>query len=356
MMRRFWLLLVIACWSRAAVAHEVGLSQGQYRRHGDVLQVELVLAQRDAATLLGRLDPDHDGVIDARALEPAREQLERSVLGSITVAGPSGRCVARLDRSALTERDGLLLAGQLRCAPADGPWLVTVGFVKQLARGHRHAARIALGSSARDELVYGDSPTLEIGPDSSASSQPEEPRRSVGFFRLGLEHILSGYDHLVFLVALVLAGGKLRSLLGVITAFTVGHSLSLALAALGVWAPAAWLIEPGIALSIGYVAIENILGLDPSKRWRITFPFGLLHGFGFSGALLDVGLPRAEIPSALLFFNVGVEVGQIALLCVALPLLCYLRDWSSLPRFALPALNASVAALSVVWFMQRVLA
>lgn len=355
-MRGLWLLLAIAFWSSGAVAHEVGLSQGEYRRHGNVLEVELVLAQRDAATLIARLDPDYDGSIDARALEPAREELERRLLGEIAVGAEAGACVAKLTRAATTARDGLLVAGQLRCARTDGPWRVSIGFVKHLSRGHRHAARIASASSVRDELVYGETPSFEIRADGASSNDTDERARGFGFLRLGIEHILRGYDHLLFLVALVLAGGKRRSLLGIITAFTLGHSLSLALAALGVWAPAARIIEPGIALSIGYVAIENIWGLDPSKRWRITFPFGLVHGFGFSGALLDIGLPRAEIPSALFFFNLGVELGQIGLLCVALPLVLSLRNWPKLPRFALPVLNGSLVAVSVLWFVQRVLA
>jgi hypothetical protein len=354
MKRALWLLLLLLSWSRGAAAHEVGLSQGQYRRHANVLDVELVLAQRDAASLIARLDPERDGSIDARELAPAREELERLVLGSIAIGGNSGACLPQLTRAAVTERDGLLVAGQLRCAPSDATWHVTLGFVEQLARGHRHAAHVASGSSVRDELVYGDTPTLDIALEAAATGGAGKPTRAGGFLRLGFEHILGGYDHLAFLVALVLAGGKLRSLLGVVTAFTVGHSLSLALAVLGVWAPSARLVEPGIALSIGYVAIENLAGLDPSKRWRVTLPFGLVHGFGFSGALLDVGLRRADVPSALLFFNLGVELGQIGLLCLALPLIGALRDWRRLPRWTLPALNAALVALSLVWFMQRV--
>src|SRR5690606_7734829 len=89
------------------------------------------------------------------------------------------------------------------------------------------------------------------------------------------------------------------------------------------------LVEPAIALSIVYVGIENFFVRDASKRWRITFPFGLIHGFGFAGALEEVALPRAQIPGALLFFNLGVEVGQLAVLAVVLPMIFWLRerDW-----------------------------
>ena len=132
--------------------------------------------------------------------------------------------------------------------------------------------------------------------------------------KLGVEHILTGADHLVFLLGLILVGGSLRSLVGVVTAFTLAHSITLALAALSIFAPSPRLVEPAIALSIAYVGVENLFVNDASKRWRITFPFGLIHGFGFAGALREIALPRAQLPIALVSFNLGVELGQLGVL------------------------------------------
>ena len=112
--------------------------------------------------------------------------------------------------------------------------------------------------------------------------------------KLGIEHILTGADHLVFLLGLLLVAGGWRPLLGVVTAFTVAHSITLALAALSIFAPSPRLVEPAIALSIAYVGVENLLNPDARQRWRITFPFGLVHGFGFAGALRAIALPRAR--------------------------------------------------------------
>jgi hydrogenase/urease accessory protein HupE len=142
--------------------------------------------------------------------------------------------------------------------------------------------------------------------------------------KLGVEHILTGADHLVFLLGLVLVGGTLRALLGVVTAFTLAHSITLALATLSVVAPSPGLVEPAIALSIAYVGVENLFVRDVSKRWRITFPFGLVHGFGFAGALRQIALPRGQVPLALISFNLGVETGQLAVLTLALPSLMVL--------------------------------
>src|SRR5262249_14425463 len=151
-------------------------------------------------------------------------------------------------------------------------------------RGHRSVEISGVEASAS-----GTTPT---------AAAPASPRMS-GLFWMGIEHILTGYDHLLFLFGLVLVGGRLRSLALAISAFTVALSLTLALAALGIWAPSPRFVEPAIALSIAYVGVENYFVRDASKRWRITMPFGLIHGFGFAGALREVGLSRAEVPGAL---------------------------------------------------------
>jgi len=122
---------------------------------------------------------------------------------------------------------------------------------------------------------------------------------------MGVQHIVTGYDHLAFLLGLLLLGGRVRTLVAILTAFTVAHSITLALAVLRVVSLSPGFVEPAIALSIAYVGVENLFVTDARKRWRITFPFGLLHGFGFAGALTALDLPRAQLPSALFGFNLG---------------------------------------------------
>jgi hydrogenase/urease accessory protein HupE len=169
---------------------------------------------------------------------------------------------------------------------------------------------------------------------------------------MGIEHILTGYDHLVFLFALVVAGGTIRSLALAITSFTVAHSLTLALAVLGFVAPPARWIEPAIALSVAYVGVENFFA-RPHERYRITFPFGLLHGFGFAGALGEVAIPRAEVPGALLSFNLGVEIGQLGWMVLLGLLVAQLRRWDGFGRRAVPLLSAAVVVVGLTWFVGR---
>ena len=123
---------------------------------------------------------------------------------------------------------------------------------------------------------------------------------------------------------------------------------------LGIWAPPSRFIEPLIALSIAYVGIENFFVKTAENRWRITFPFGLIHGFGFAGALREIELPREQIPTALVFFNLGVEAGQLAVMAVVVPVVFYLRKREGfVPRGAF-ALSGAVALAGLCWFVERI--
>jgi hypothetical protein len=150
---------------------------------------------------------------------------------------------------------------------------------------------------------------------------------------LGIEHIFTGYDHLAFLFGLLAVAGfdKLRSglryVLGVVTAFTVAHSLTLISAGLGWFRLPSSYVEPAIALSIAYVAVENLLVAQPRHRWLETFGFGLVHGFGFASVLRDIGLPPRGLVLSLLSFNVGVEAGQLAVVSLVAPALYLFAHW-----------------------------
>lgn len=185
------------------------------------------------------------------------------------------------------------------------------------------------------------------------ASRPSSSIGGEGFLRLGIGHILGGYDHLLFLLVLVLRGGSLWSLFKIVTAFTVAHSLTLALAALDVVVLPPRLVEAGIALSIAYAAADNLFLQRPtSRRWVVAFVFGLLHGFGFSAVLHELALPREGLVWALLSFNLGVEAGQAFAVLLVLPLLVWLRRYRWEPRAA-AAISAAVLVIGVVLFVDR---
>lgn len=185
---------------------------------------------------------------------------------------------------------------------------------------------------------------------------PAAPQGAGDFFLLGVEHIVTGYDHLLFVLALVLCGGSLPSLLKIITAFTIAHSLTLGAAALELLTLPSALVEAVIALSIAYVAFENLMPRYAlSRRWLVSFLFGLVHGFGFSSVLRDIGLPKGGELLALLNFNLGVEAGQIAAVLLVLPLLLWLRQ-SAWQQAVVRTVSLVVLAAGLALFAERVLA
>jgi hypothetical protein len=191
-----------------------------------------------------------------------------------------------------------------------------------------------------------------------AAAGPAGPSAGGGagaFFLLGVEHILLGFDHLLFLLALVLRGGGAGRLLGIVTAFTVAHSITLALSVLDIATIPPRVVEPVIALSIAYVALENLFLRRPaSRRWAVSFLFGLVHGFGFAGVLREMTLPPSALLGALLPFNLGVEAGQALVIALLLAPLAWLRR-SPLEGRAVASLSAVVFVAGLGLLIERTL-
>ena len=222
----------------------------------------------------------------------------------------------------------------------------------------------------RFDFANGVTGTQRLTPTYTSFVVPTQPDRLEvvrTYFAFGVEHILGGIDHLLFVLALLLLVKGARRIIATITAFTLAHSITLAGATLG------WVHIPGppveatIALSIAFVAAEILHsrqgkpGLTERYPWIVAFTFGLLHGFGFAGALMQVGLPQTEIPIALLFFNVGVEVGQLLFIAAALAIFWLLRrstrGINMLPPTWASALPAYViGSLAIFWVVERTVA
>jgi hydrogenase/urease accessory protein HupE len=178
----------------------------------------------------------------------------------------------------------------------------------------------------------------------------------------GIEHIFLGYDHIAFLVAVVLWARRLVPVIKIVTAFTIAHSITLSLATLNVIVIPGAIVEPAIAASIVYVALENFFTRNIDGRWRVTFAFGLVHGFGFAGALREIGLPTNAVITALAAFNIGVEIGQVAIVAIVVPALIALDRLMAVDRTKpertaalVYALSALITVLGSYWFLTRVL-
>ncbi|NVK44067.1 MAG: HupE/UreJ family protein [Oceanospirillaceae bacterium] len=201
-----------------------------------------------------------------------------------------------------------------------------------------------------------------LRPRQSSVQVPEVPSAWTvvkNYTRLGVEHILAGLDHLAFVAALMLIVHGWPMLLKTVTAFTLAHSITLGLATLGYLSLPPPPVETLIALSILLVAVEAIHlrrgrhSLATRWPWVIAFAFGLLHGFGFAGALMEIDMPQGDIPLALLFFNVGVELGQLLFITVLLLFLASVRRLIVLPRAAPIGAAYGIGALAAFWVLER---
>ena len=293
---------------------------------------------------------------------PVAEQIRRA---------RDGDAAAREALTALLRERITLTAQGRRCAPGPGGVEPAAGASESLTVGVQFDCGAAVRELAiRDDLfdVFGaDYHTLARIDTPGAATQfafsPEarETRVTVGaadrgltsFVLLGVEHILTGWDHLLFLVVLLLRGGGWRSLAKIITAFTVAHSVTLALAVLDVITLPDRLVEAVIALSIAAVAAENLV-VNPvvSRRWVVSFCFGLVHGFGFSAALRELGLPAHGLLLSLFGFNAGVEAGQALVVAVALPSLALLRRTRWEPRMVWGS-SLAILLAGIVLFVER---
>ena len=175
---------------------------------------------------------------------------------------------------------------------------------------------------------------------------------------MGVEHILTGYDHLIFLFGLLIAMSQFRATLWVITCFTLAHSATLALAAFDLVRIPDGIVEPLIAATIIYVGAENLLGLgNPTGRWRLALIFGLVHGLGFATELKEKvgGIVGEKIVVPLLSFNLGVELGQMAVAALVLPVIWWLRREPALVGRLVPSCSALVVLAGAWWLLQRTL-
>jgi hydrogenase/urease accessory protein HupE len=172
------------------------------------------------------------------------------------------------------------------------------------------------------------------------------------FLLLGLEHIFTGYDHIIFVISLLFGARNIRQILALVTAFTVAHSVTLVLATLQIVTLPGKFIESAIALSIVYVAFQNIFNQQSKHHPVIAFGFGLIHGFGFAGILSEMRLDGQHLATSLLFFNIGIELGQILIVSLVFPALLFVqKKWNV--KWLVPGISTGALAFGLVWFFQR---
>lgn len=348
-----WLLLVAA--TTVVFAHDPGLSAVDLRFTGGRLQAELAFARPDIEPLV-KLDADLDSKVSTQELAAARPQLEALARTALAI-NIDGQPLAPNAISVTTDDSSNAVHFKLTFPAATGSWLqLHSRLFEKLALGHKQflSLRGANDETLGARMLDATNNTYELS--LTALATQERSQSFWYFLKLGIEHILTGFDHLAFLLALLLTGGTLRTAAKIITSFTVAHSITLALATLNVVNLPSNIVEPLIAVSIIYVGLENIFRREIKRRWLLTFAFGLIHGFGFATVLRELGIGAhggALVP--LLSFNLGVELGQIAIAALVLPLIWKLQQRPAFVLRYVPACSILVALAGGYWLLARTL-
>lgn len=334
-----------------ADAHQSGVSTVRIDIADDQFDVELAVKGVDLDAALGTeiVDPETDQVQPERLAEVAERVVDFLIAGASLSHQDGTACEASPD-APVADADGVILWVAWRCRDDAAVDYKNRLFLEQDPLALQNVL-VLHGDDMTPSVMTADHDTLRLT-DPPPSMLTVFSRYVVS----GIEHIWIGYDHIAFLIALLLWARRLWPVVKVVTAFTIAHSITLALAVLDVVTLPPSLVEPLIAVSIIWVAAENFFSDNVARRWKVTFLLGLVHGFGFAGVLRDFGLPREALGLALASFNIGVEIGQVAIVAVAVPVLLVIdrlmrRDTRS--RALVRALSLVIAGMGLYWLAAR---
>ena len=344
-------LVCLLFWgSLTASAHDPGLSAAEIQIGGAHIVIHWSIARSDLESVLA-LDPGQSSGNDLSGATPWLEHFARNAF-EINI---SDRRAAPMSVDVRPEQAGAI-AIQITFERVEGSLIgIRSTAIRSFARGHREYVSVVdergnrLGAKMLD--VADAEFDLVLRPGSTAHGRPV-----LQFLVLGIEHILTGYDHLVFLIGLLLAKAGFRDAARIITSFTAAHSISLALSTFNLVRMSPAVVEPLIALSIIYVGLENILRSDLAGRWLLTFGFGLIHGFGFASALRELGIGSgASAALPLVTFNAGVEIGQLVIALIVLPMIWKFRKRPLFEMRLVPACSILISIAGGFWLVERIL-
>lgn len=352
-MARVAVPLILLLGAGAARAHDADIIYTQVRRTDPgsaEVRVRLTLTG-STLSLLVPADADGDGAVSQADLEARRPALEVGIWDALPLTAGGQPCT-RQAHAAKRVESYVELTATFQCPP--GPLRQTYTVLSVLPANYR----VVLGSyGGEGGQLFADAvrPSLDI-PERGGSARSTFAPGFVGWVQLGMKHIFEGIDHLAFLIALLLVGGSLKRVLGMVTAFTVAHSLTLGATALGFIlldaARTRW-VEAAIAVSIIYVAAENLLLREHRHRALLTFLFGLVHGFGFASVLSAYGLGE-QVVSGLFGFNLGVELGQAVIVTALLPFMRLIQRRPKVNLWTVRALSSVILCAGAWWLYSRI--
>ncbi|MGI8894057.1 MAG: HupE/UreJ family protein [Casimicrobiaceae bacterium] len=365
-MKRVVVLFLGALLAVSAFAHKPSDAYLTLNRDGAALTGQWDIALRDLDLALG-LDANGDGEITWGEVRTQHAAIAKYAMQRLAVSSGGERCALRVTSHQIdTHTDGAYavvnLAGD--CASAGPTLAIDYSLLHDLDPQHRGLLNFVEAGESHSVIFSADAPRQVVGGEAGGPLA-----QFSAYVREGVWHIWIGFDHILFLLSLLLPAVLVRrngvwqaapnfsmsfwDVFKIVTAFTVAHSITLTLAALGlITLPSRW-IESAIAASVVLAALNNVFPVVYRGRWVVALFFGLVHGFGFAGALQDLGLPRGSLALSLAGFNVGVELGQLAIVAVFLPIAFVVRRTWAYRRVVLAGGSAVIAAIAAVWLTER---
>ena len=363
--------LVLTSIGSAALAHKPSDSYLRLEVEGASINGQWDIALRDLDFAIG-LDSNQDDAITWGEVKAKHDEIAAYALSRLTLGPAEAPCVRGVREHLIDDHsDGAYAVLRFAATCPKAPAILDVDYRLFFDIDPQHRGLLNLSSRGANAagIFSVDEPVQHFTlAEFSGSAQFAD------YLEEGVLHIWSGFDHILFLLSLLLPAVLVRSatsgevwaaspgfktalwgVLKVVTAFTVAHSITLSLATLGVVSLPSRLVESAIAASVVLAAINNICPVVYGGRWVIAFCFGLIHGFGFASVLTDLGLPPGSLLLALVAFNLGVEIGQLAIVALFLPLAYAARDTLFYRRAILVGGSSGVAVIAALWLVQRAL-
>jgi hydrogenase/urease accessory protein HupE len=352
---------MLAVWPGTAAAHQINLSTARITINADrTVDVDIAMKGSDVDRVAGTgVYDSQTGLVRPDALAAASAKVAGYIAAHSAVLTADGARCRASDSAVAPDDDGVVVHISWSCGQDSGALRYRSTVLVDVAPDSRQVVLVKDGAGGFQDLLDASRTEAVL----SETAQPTTLQVIKLYLAAGVEHILIGYDHIAFLIAIVLWARRVWPVVKLVTAFTIGHSITLSLAALDIVRIPSSIIEPAIAASIVFVAAENFFSHDIQKRWRDTLGFGLVHGFGFASALQEFGIPKAALVPALASFNVGVEIGQVAIVAAVVPLLVGFdklanvvvggRQTVGRPPAAVYALSTIIVMLGSYWFLER---
>lgn len=355
--------------SKAVEAHSGSVGYSEIKMEGNKVTYDLYLLGDLLGGLLN-IDKNQDGYMKENEISQSKPDIEKFVLKDLSVInnGIKGEGIIKdIQQTKRWNYSMFRISIEFTFEEPIEEYEIDYNiFFRQIDKDHQNFITISNGGKViehvftRDNIVFQGKTNSNSGQvqstDNKTNVESSSTHNDILGFRdylvLGMKHIWSGIDHLLFLFGLLLLKGSYKDYLKILTAFTIGHSITLALAAAEILIIPSSIIEPLIALSIIYVAVENIWAKSIKWRWLVTLFFGFIHGFGFADII--IGKLGNDILTPLLSFNLGVEVGQVVVLIVLFPLIWYLRKFR-LQTKIVHSTSAMISLIGLYWFIERLL-